>query len=213
MDIGKAFSYVFEDGDWIVKILVGGFFVLLSPLLIGIPFLAGYMVETVQNVMRDDPHPLPEWSRLGDKFVKGLILTVAGIIYMLPVILLACLQTVVSLAVGERAGEGMLSFVLCVECLSLLWGLLVAAVFPAALIRYAQSEEFSAAFRFNEIFGLITVNIGDYIIAILVSWLASIIGGFGVILCVVGVLFTTFWTYLVAAHLWGQVGRRTLPTA
>ena len=214
MDIGKAFGYVFEDEDWIVKILIGGLFVFLSPLLIGIPFLLGYMAETVRNVMRDEPRPLPEWSDLGDKFVKGLILTVVAIVYALPIILLACLMGIVSLAAGDRGGEGVRSVALCVQCLSSLWGLLVAIVFPAAVIRYAESGEFSAAFRFGEIFSLITANIGNYIVALLLGWVVlPIIAGFGTILCFVGVLFTTFWAYLVAAHLWGQVGRQALPPA
>ena len=213
MDIGKAFSYVFEDENWIVKILIGGLFVFLSPLLIGIPFLLGYVVETIQNVMKDEPHPLPEWSELGDKFVKGLLLAAAVIVYMLPVILLACLLGIVSLAAGNRGGGAVRSFALCTQCLSSLWGLLVALVFPAAVIRYAEAGEFMAAFRFGEIFSLITSNIGNYIIAILVGWVASIVAGFGTILCFVGVLFTTFWAYLVAAHLWGQVGRQAIAAA
>lgn len=212
MDIGKAFSYVFEDENWIVKTLIGGLFVFLSPLLIGIPFLLGYMVETIQNVIRGEPHPLPEWSDLGNKFIKGLLLTAAAIVYMLPVILLACLLGIVSLAAGNHGGA-VRNFALCTQCLSSLWGILVAVVFPAAVIRYAEADEFMAAFRFGEIFSLISSNIGNYIIAILVGWVASIIAGFGTILCFVGVLFTTFWAYLVAAHLWGQVGRQALVTA
>lgn len=212
MDIGKAFGYVFEDENWIVKILIGGLFVFLSPLLIGIPFLLGYMVETVRNVIGDEPHPLPEWSDLGDKFVKGLILTAVVILYNLPVILLACLLGIVGLVAGGRE-EPVRTGALCVQCLSSLWGLLVAVVFPAAMIRYAESGEFSAAFRFGDIFSLITANIGNYIVAILLGWVACIIAGFGTILCFVGVLFTMFWGYLVAAHLWGQVGRQALPTA
>ena len=211
MDIGKAFGYVFEDEDWIKKIAIGAVFVLLSPLLVGIPFVLGYMVETVRNVMADEPSPLPEWSDLGEKFVTGLTLAAAAIVYMLPVILLACLQGIVSLAAGDNGGEGLLSATLCVQCLSSLWGLLVAVVFPAAVIRYAESGQFGAAFRFGDIFGLITANVANYVIAILLGWAASIIAGFGTILCFVGVLFTSFWAYLVMAHLWGQVGRQARP--
>jgi hypothetical protein len=213
MDISRAFSYVFEDEDWIVKVLIGGLFVLLTPVLIGIPFLLGYMVEIVQNVMRDEPHPLPRWSDPGNKFVKGLTLAAIGFIYMLPVILLACLQGIVSLAAGDQGGEGLMAFTLCVQCLYALWAFLVAIVFPAVVIRYAQSGRFGDAFRFNELFALITANASDYIVALLVGWLASIAGGFGAILCLVGLFFTTFWSYLVAAHLWGQIGRRALPPA
>lgn len=213
MDIGKAFGYAFEDENWIAKILIGGVFVFLSSLLVGIPFVLGYMVDTVRNVMGDEPRPLPQWSDLGERFVRGLILTAVAIVYMLPVILLACLQGIVSLAAGDRAAEGVLSVTLCVQCLSFLWSLLVAIVFPAAVIRYAETGEFSAAFRFGEIFSLIAGNTGNYIVAVLIGWVASIIAGLGTILCFVGVFFTLFWGYLVMAHLWGQVGRRAVPTA
>jgi len=214
VDIGKAFGYVFEDEAWIKKIVLGAVFGFLSLFLIGIPFLLGYLVDTVRNVMGDEPYPLPEWSDLGDKFVKGLILTAVAILYNLPVILLACLLGVVGLVASGRGEEPMRTGALCVQCLSSLWGLLVAVVFPAAMIRYAGSGEFTAAFRFGEIFSLITANVGNYIVAILVGWVACVIAGFvGPILCVIGVFFTTFWGYLVAAHLWGQVGRQALPAA
>ena len=213
MDIGTAFGYAFEDEDWIVKILIGALFVFLTPLLVGIPFVLGYMVDTVRNVMAGEPRPLPEWSDLGGKFVKGLILSVVAIVYMLPVILLACLLGSVSVVAGNGDGDAMQGAILCTQCLASLWGLLVAAVFPAAVIRYAESGEFSAAFRFGEIFSLIAANVGNYIVAVLLGWVASGIAGFGMILCVIGVFFTVFWSYLVMAHLWGQVGRRALPAA
>ena len=212
MDVSKAFSYVFEDEDWIVKILIGGLFVLLIPFLIGIPFLLGYVVETVRNVMKDEPQPLPGWNDLGDMFVKGLTLTATGILYLLPVILLACPLIAAAILAGDQGGDGIAALSLCVQCLAFLWGLLVAAVFPAAVIRYAESGEFGSAFRFGEIFGLIAGNPANYVVTILVGWLAVIIGGVGVILCGVGVFFTTFWAYLVAAHLWGQMGRQASPT-
>ncbi len=212
MDIGNAFGYPFEDEDWIVKILIGALFVFLTPLLVGIPFVLGYMVDTVRNVMAGEPRPLPKWSDLGDKFMRGLVLCVVAIVYMLPVILLACLLGAATLLAGNGDGETIQGAVLCTQCLSALWGLLVSAVFPAAVIRYAESGEFSAAFRFGEIFSLIAANIGNYIVAVLLGWVASAIAGFGVLLCIVGVFLTSFWSYLVMAHLWGQIGRRAIPS-
>jgi hypothetical protein len=213
MDIGKAFGYAFEDEDWIVKILIGALFVFLTPVLVGIPFVLGYMVDTVRNVMAGEPRPLPEWSDLGGKFVKGLTLSVVAIVYMLPVILLACLLVSVSLVAGNGDGDAMGGAVLCAQCLASLWGLLVAAVYPAAVIRYAESGEFTSAFRFGEIFSLIAANVGNYAVAVLLGGVASVIAGFGSILCIIGVFFTAFWGYLVMAHLWGQVGRQALSPA
>jgi len=61
--------------------------------------------------------------------------------------------------------------------------------------------------------GLITGNLGNYIIALILAWVASVIAGFGVIACGVGVLFTSFWASLVMAHLFGQLQRASVATA
>jgi hypothetical protein len=214
MDISTAFGYPFSDEDWIKKLGIGSVFALLSLVLIGIPFILGYMADTIRNVIRGEANPLPDWSNLGEMFVAGLALTVVAILYLLPVILLSCLMGLVSLAAGNGDGDALLGTAIsCITCLSSIWGLLVAAVFPAALIRYAESREFSSAFRFGEIFSLISSNVGNYVVAVLIGWLVSCAAAFGVVICCIGVFFTTFWGYLVMAHLWGQVGRRASSAA
>ena len=62
-----------------------------------------------------------------------------------------------------------------------------------------------AGFQFSEIFGIIRANVGNYIIVILLIWVAGLIASLGVILCVIGVIFTQFWSYLVAGNLVGQL--------
>ena len=78
---------------------------------------------------------------------------------------------------------------------------------PAALMKFAVDEKISDFCEFRELFGFISRNLGNYLIAIIVYWVASFVAGFGVILCFVGVFFTTFWSMLVGAHLFGQVYR------
>ncbi|MCB0182480.1 MAG: DUF4013 domain-containing protein, partial [Anaerolineae bacterium] len=77
-----------------------------------------------------------------------------------------------------------------------------------AVIRYAQYDTLGAAFQFGDIFNFIKANIGDYIIVVLLSWVASIIAAFGVILCLVGVFFTFFWSILVTGNLYGQLAKK-----
>jgi len=43
MDIGKTFTYVFEDEDWVKKVLIGGVINLIP--IVGFFFTAGYMLE------------------------------------------------------------------------------------------------------------------------------------------------------------------------
>jgi hypothetical protein len=205
MDIGKSFTYLFDDENWVTKILIGALFVLLSFIVIGIPFVLGYIVEAVKNVMDGNPRPLPDWADLGPKFTKGLMLFLILLIYSLPIIFVSCLSWM-GAVIAEKS-EAIGAFLTCMNCLSVLWGFLVAVVAPAATIRYAITDEFISGFQFGQIFNFIANNLANYIIAFLLSVLAGIIGSLGLILCGVGVLFTSLWASLVYAHLFGQVYR------
>ncbi len=105
MDIGKAFSYVFDDEHWISKVLIGG-------LLIWIPIVNfavfGYMIKIAQNVAQGNPHPLPEWGEFGDHFMRGFYVFVIYLVYLLPIFILEGLFFCVTggLAAGSRRGEG-----------------------------------------------------------------------------------------------------------
>lgn len=209
MDIGKAFSYVFEDEQWITKVLIGGLFVLASIVLIGIPFLLGYVVALIRNVMAGSERPLPEWDELGEKFTEGLILAIIFFVWSLPMILfdgfLGALIGILGTTASSNAGGLVAVLTFLIWVVSFLWGLVIALFTPAIMVQFAQKPEFSSGFAFADLWRFTADNIGNIIIAILIYWVAGIIAGLGVILCVVGVLFTSFWSYLVVGHLIGQV--------
>jgi len=71
-DFGRSFTFTKEDPDWVSKILLGGVAALACSLLIGIPFVAGYLGRTLVNVAKDAPRPLPEWDDLGGLWSEGL---------------------------------------------------------------------------------------------------------------------------------------------
>jgi hypothetical protein len=66
----------------------------IGALISAIPILnfawTGYTVDIFRNVSKRVSTPLPDWSDFGDKFLKGLQIWAAGIIYLLPVIILLC---------------------------------------------------------------------------------------------------------------------------
>lgn len=219
MDIGSAFTYMFDDEDWIKKIAIGGGITLagliLLPILIGLALflpVGGYMLQTLKNVRDGRPTPLPEWTDFGSLFSKGLMIFVIGLVYNLPALLVSCGAgglNMVAPQLDSDAAQALVIAAACLSCLQVILSLLGAALLPAALIRYAQYDTLGSAFQFGEIFRFISNNIGDYVIVVLLSWVASLIAMFGVILCLIGVIFTGFWSILVTANLYGQLARKT----
>ncbi len=72
LDFGRSFRFVFDDPDWVKKVLLGSLFVLLSMFLVGGVFLAGYLAQLIQRSARGEAHPLPVWDNLGDLFRSGV---------------------------------------------------------------------------------------------------------------------------------------------
>jgi hypothetical protein len=184
----KAFSFMFEDKNWAVKILLGAVFNLLTLVLIGIPFVLGYLLELAKNSSEGKEIPLPEWDNLGDKFVKGLVYTIIVIIYSIPGIIF--------------------SFIPCIKyCLGPLYFLALLFILPYITVKYAQTGSFEDVFRFNEIFDFVKKNINNLIIVVLLTIALEIIATFGVLALVVGIFFTAFWAYLAIYYLYGKVYR------
>jgi hypothetical protein len=215
MDIGKSFTYVFEDKNWIMKVLIGGI-VLLIPIVNFAVY--GYMLTTLKNVADGQPSPLPEWSDFGAHFMKGLYAAIGVIVYLLPGILVICCAQALTIGVtatagaagGRDAGGAAASIVgflgLCLSCIAYLYIFVAALTLYAPLTRFAMSaNQLSLFWDFRGNLAFIQKNLTNYIIALLIAWVASFVAGFGIILCIVGVLFTSFWGTLVAANVFGQL--------
>ena len=206
MDFGRAFTYAFDDKEWVTKLLIGG---ILSLIPIVNLVVVGYTLKTLKNVADGVEPPLPGWDDFADYFVKGLISCLGTVVWAIPILAVAGMFGVFGLVAEHDPGYGYEGPVnLCflgLNCLSLLYGLFLGVVLPAALTGYAITDEFGAFFRFGEIFRFIKSNLGNYIMAILLALVAQFVAGFGVILCFIGVIFTEFWAGLVGAHLLGQV--------
>ncbi len=205
---------MFEDENWIMKIVIGGI-LLIIPI---INFMVlGYMLQALKRAADGMDIPLPEWDDFGGKFMKGLMVFIIALIYQIPVMLIWCVQFGLLAAGGAAESDvlmnlaGMLTA--CAYCVYLIWEIVVLLVFPASLIRYAVTGDLMSAFQFGELFSFISSNIANYIVAIILWLVAAFISSFGTIACFVGVFFTMFWAYLVAAHLLGQVQRESLAVA
>ena len=226
MNIGKSFSYVFEDKDWLTKLGIGAL-ITIVPILNFAWF--GYGIEIIRNVMRAEPRPLPAWDNFEKKFMDGLYIAIASLIYTLPILLIICVAglplflpafTENADLQGILAGVGGVAF-FAVSCVAILYFLADSFFFPAMLLHYSRNATFGALFQVREILGLATKNLGQYATAWLVVILAGLIAGFlagtiagvlGFIPCLGWILSLAIsglagvWVGAVLHHLYGQVG-------
>lgn len=204
MDFGKAFSFVFEDEDWIKKIGVGGLISLIP--VIGVFLVLGWGVEVVKRVIRDDAEILPDWSDFGGYLTRGFLVFLVAFVYFLPVILLQVCSSLPFLY--EAADETLITLftivTVCFGCVTLLYSIAAYLVLPAAIANYAATDDISSAFKLGEVFKMVRDNIGTYAMVLLGGIVASIVASLGSIACVIGVLFTSVYSFAVNGHLWGQ---------
>lgn len=222
MEIGKSFTYITQDEDWIKKLLLGGAITLIP--IVGPLFALGYAVETMKNIMAGHEVPLPEIGDFGTKLIEGLKVWAISIVYALPVILFGlCAQSgnfvplmaeqvpqdVLEILVSVSAGVS-----LCCGCLLLLYTILMALVMPFAWGKYVETGQFGAAFQLSEIFEMLKSNIGPAFIVLLVNGLVAFVAMIvGTIICGVGIVFTMFYAQLVMAFLYGSLYRQAKPVA
>jgi hypothetical protein len=214
MDLGRSFKYMFEDEGWISKVLIGG----IQGIIPIVNFVVyGYMLEIIHNVAAGQELPLPKWDEFGTKFMKGLMVFLASLIYALPIIVLSIVFAIVSAVIGagassssrdaSNAAGGIIGLCAVVYyCVVFIYALLVYGfLFVPGLMRYADGGEFGVFFQFGQNWSLVSSNLGGYVVMILVSVVALIVAEIvGTIACGIGLLFTMFWAYLVSGHLMGQ---------
>jgi hypothetical protein len=205
MDFGKAFSFVFEDPDWLKKIVIAALISLIP--LIGQFYVLGYGLETGRRVIRHDPRPLPDVA-FSESLALGFKSFVIGLVYSIPAFIMAVPIWIVSAATGSSNGSdtGPLVALVSVCCggLLVIYGLLLWVWMPAAEGNFLATGNLGAAFRFSEVFALFKAAPGAYLLVLLGVIIGGLIAPLGSIACGVGVLLTSTYVTVFTGHLIGQ---------
>jgi hypothetical protein len=227
VDIQRAFKAPFADQKWFVKSLWAG---LWAGLGVTAPAVAGYTLDYVRNIAYGYETPLPEWNReFGRWWVRGFLVTIAAMIYMLPAFLLLAIGFVpmigavaASEGYGSDVGGAMAMLgggALCLTSfVAVVYVIGVSVFFYAAYVNYALSEDFGSMFRVKEIMARLRTDGAGYFSAwgmsIVISIGAGTVGGMiGSILGATVVLAPLagfvggavgFLAGLMTAHLFGQ---------
>ena len=180
LDIGKALKFPLDDQNWIVKILIGTVLMII-PIVNFMPI--GYVYNIFKKVLNKEEPSLPEWEGWGDLFIRGLMVFLIMLVYIIvPWIILMIGTGLMTAGANNNSGAltGLGGFVMFIG--GLLY-LIVAILVPFAIAHYAKNnEEFGAIFKFGDIIGNFFKVIGDYLLAIVVMiGILFVLGLIGVI--------------------------------
>ncbi|HIQ11660.1 MAG TPA: DUF4013 domain-containing protein [Caldilineales bacterium] len=225
MDYAKAITFIFQDDNWIGTLLIGGgvtllgfffFWTLIGPFL-AYALLTGYMMQLIRDVYKDPDAELPPWEDWGAKMADGLKLMVAQFIWELPLFLVMIPFLGAMILSTIYPDSDVLAVFAIVSyfgflCLTFFYSMFFMIVQPAMTINLTIHDAFARAFDFTGIFRIIKTHLAEVlIIALLVYGISYFAGIMGMVMLLIGVVFTSFWVMLVRGHLYGQLARLAFP--
>jgi len=199
MDYGKMLSDSFSYakgavwGKWVRWILL-----VISTIIF--PLILGYMVRIYSGVK-----PAPDVGNWVRTFIDGLKLIIIGIIYSIPVFIVALIFGVplsVATDPAATAGVGLLVMIIV--------GLLITLISTMGIIRFARKNSMGQAFAFGAILQHIgKIGWGSYILALIILWVVGLV--FGFIAVVLALIPFIGWLILLFLYpVWIIFGARYL---
>ncbi len=203
MDFGLAFSFPFQDEEWVKKVVLTAVISLIP--FIGQFALIGWLVELTRRVIRGDAEPLPDWADFGGILVLGLKMFAIGFVYAIPLMFVAIPMVIFDALIDSDSAVALYTIVtLCFSCFALIYGLALAFFVPAAVGELAATDNLGAAINPTNIIAHVRAAPSAYLLAFLGTIVAGFLSGFGIILCFVGVILTAVYASAVQGHLYGQ---------
>ena len=84
------------------------------------------------------------------------------------------------------------------------YGIVYSLIFPIIQANVAIKNSISAGFEFKQIFGMLTKNIGAWLLVYAGLLIGGLIAQLGSIAFFIGVFLTSMYSQLMTAHLAGQ---------
>lgn len=208
-NIAEAFTYQFKDKKYLNKFILGSLFTFLSFLIIPIPFLIGYTVLNIKNIIDKKEFPMPEWKDLGKMYVSGIKFFIYCIGYFIPAFCIIFLSIAVAfLPMLFEDSDITVLFIIpmfFVQGLSMVYSMLMQLISPVLYIKYAKGEPMKNFYQFKNIYLYIKNNFIHIILAYVVVMAAGFIASFSMLLFFIGILPGIFYSMTVMAYIYAQV--------
>jgi hypothetical protein len=208
MEFTKAFTFVFDDPDWLKKVAINALIGLIP--IVGALYLFGWGLEVARRVAVRSAVVLPDVD-FGTFLGHGFKAFVVSIVYAIPVFIITLpIVAIAAIAEGARIDTDALYTVVaisnvCGGLLGVAYGLLMGLLIPAALTRTVVRGSIGAGLQIGAVFGMVKSAPGAYILTLLGTMVAGFLAALvGTLACGIGIVFTAAYQQAVTGHLYGQ---------
>jgi len=174
---GDSFAWPFQDPGWFGKMVVQGLIYIIP--IVGPIAMYGWLLMTIDNY-RAGRRELPP---AGFHLSRGIALFVVYLVYAIVI------QIPGGVLIGIGGGNHSSGLLALGYLIDTVLGLLLAFLLPAIILSTYRAG-FGGGFDVGGVWAMATRNPGTTVVAALLSIVAGLISGLGIILCLVGLLFT-----------------------
>jgi hypothetical protein len=186
IDLNQVFTFPFKDAESRKYFLIGCGVALAGFIIPLVPYftLLGYAARIARQIFNNESPRMIAWDDWGGMIKDGARMFGVRMIYALPTLILVIplvfagiampfIMDNVNTANTDSIIALFLLFTIAVMCLLIPISLPLATIIPAAELYTVDKAEFAAGFRIREWWPIFRVNLGGFIAAFAIYYIAS----------------------------------------
>lgn len=209
IDFGRPFTFLFEDQDWMKKLLMGALYGLGTMLCYaGLIGLFGYQKRILLAAAEGRDVPVPEIDP-GQDFAEGFKVLLIVLGYYGPGILMYVCGGFGGAIIGGAANDDAVGGLVTLGgyCLALPLFLVGQFMLPVGIIRFADQNSVGAAFQIGEVIATVRENFVNVLLVFVVKIATGIVAQFTILLLCIGIFAGLAWAKMAEAQAYGQLLR------
>lgn len=218
MDFARSVTYIFEDRQWVKKLVPLAVFSFLSLIpvfgLLAMAVALGFTLQTAANVREGLPRPLPVWNDYAVKFNIGGNILAAVIVYHLPGIIVGGCSTWLLSALGSGflGSSVALLATCCTFPLLIVYTGVVWSLLGVGVAEYIETGEAKRMFALRHLWDVMQHNHLLMIQWVMYALLTTVLMALLLAIPCIGWVAALLLSYAIYGHLLGQFAQKLAVT-
>ena len=198
--VGDSFAWAFRDSAWLGKMLVQGLIAIIP--IVGWIAMTGWLMMAYDNARAGRNELPPAGFHLGRGIEIFLVFLIYGVVLSIPSAILYSIAIVAASNSGDNAGAVSAPLFTLAGLAGVATTLLTRFLYPSLIVNTARGG-LAGGLNVQHVWQLSSLNVTNTVVAALIIFVASIIGGLGFLVCI-GFIFTIPYenTITAAAAAW-----------